>query len=122
MSSFIYLILVIIIALALSRYNESNKLFWTLFVSLMLGIAGWTFYHKFTTNDKIKRDNFTYYDDNVTTSNNIPNLFDIVIDESTFGLNHKTTCKVVKESGKDKMNLFYKSPEVQVLDLFYDDG
>lgn len=29
-----------LIALLFARYNESNKLFWTLFVSLTLGIAG----------------------------------------------------------------------------------
>ena len=30
----------ILVAILFARYNESNKLFWTLFVSLTLGIAG----------------------------------------------------------------------------------
>lgn len=109
----------------LSRYNESNKLFWTLFVSLMLGIAGWTFYHKFTTNDKIKRDNSTCFK-NVTISDNIPNLFDIVNNESILISTElkieQKTCEVVKEYRKDINNLFYRSPDKQILDLFYDDG
>lgn len=53
MSSIIFLILAIIIAACIARYAESNRLFWTLFVSLMMGMAGWTLYQKLSSdNDK----------------------------------------------------------------------
>lgn len=54
MTSFMFLILTTVIAIAFARYNESNKLFWTLFISMMMGIAGWTFYQKINS-DEIKQ-------------------------------------------------------------------
>lgn len=37
----------LIIAWAIARINQSNKLFWILFTSFMVGIAGGSLYHKY---------------------------------------------------------------------------
>lgn len=51
MSSIIFLILAVIVAACIARYAESNRLFWTLFISLMMGMAGWTLYQKITSDN-----------------------------------------------------------------------
>lgn len=37
-------------AFCIGRYNQSNKLFWALFTSFVLGIAGVSVYNKYTEN------------------------------------------------------------------------
>ena len=39
-------------AFCIGRYNQSNKLFWTLFTSFVLGIAGASVYNKYTQTTK----------------------------------------------------------------------
>lgn len=51
MSSIIFLILAIVVAACIARYAESNRLFWALFISLMMGMSGWTLYQKMTSDD-----------------------------------------------------------------------
>lgn len=74
MSSFIYFIFVIVVALLLARYNESNKLFWTLLVSLMAGMAGWTLYQKLTTSDKVKQNSITQIQQNGISVNKMNDI------------------------------------------------
>ena len=50
----IYFVLGFLLALGIARYNQSNKLFWTLFMSFVLGIAGGSIYQKLTTSMSIR--------------------------------------------------------------------
>lgn len=46
----LWCLLGISLAFGIARYNQSNKLFWILFTSFVLGIAGASVYHKITDN------------------------------------------------------------------------
>lgn len=50
MTLLLFVILLVLIC-AIARYNEDNKLFWYLLVSLLAGIAGGAMYQKLTTSD-----------------------------------------------------------------------
>lgn len=52
MAIFSYLVAGILVALGIARYNKSSKLFWMLFTSFVLGIAGGSLYQKVTDSDK----------------------------------------------------------------------
>lgn len=41
----------IAVALGIARYNQSNKLFWILTISFLIGIAGASVYHKMVVNN-----------------------------------------------------------------------
>lgn len=45
----LWLTLSVLLAGLIARYNESNKLFWILFTSFVIGIAGGHVYQKFTS-------------------------------------------------------------------------
>lgn len=51
----VYFVLGIILAFVIARYNESNKLFWILLTSFMLGITGGTIWYK-CTNKEVKKN------------------------------------------------------------------
>ena len=42
----LWIVVAFLLALAIARYNESNKTFWVLFISLLIGIAGGSVYTK----------------------------------------------------------------------------
>lgn len=44
----LYFLIGTILCLAIARYNESNKLFWILYTSFMIGIAGGHIYSRMT--------------------------------------------------------------------------
>ena len=44
----LWIVVAFLLALAIARYNESNKTFWILFISLLIGIAGGSVYSKLT--------------------------------------------------------------------------
>lgn len=50
--TFTLLFIGIIACILIARYNESNALFWKLFLSLVLGIAVGSIYYKITTDNK----------------------------------------------------------------------
>lgn len=50
MTLLLFVILLVIIC-AIARYNEDNKLFWILLISLLAGITGGAMYQKLTTSD-----------------------------------------------------------------------
>lgn len=47
--TFLWCILALSLALVIARYNQSNKLFWILFISFLGGIASAAIYDKVTT-------------------------------------------------------------------------
>lgn len=77
----------LILAWFIARINQSNKLFWILFTSFMVGIAGGSVYHKVTEaqrktsasdvyhtlsiHDTISKISSVTIDENVTTDTNV---------------------------------------------------
>ena len=51
-----YFVLGLLLAFGIARYNQSNKLFWTLFMSFILGIAGGSIYQKLTSSEDEKEE------------------------------------------------------------------
>lgn len=46
METLLWIVVAFALAIGIARWNESNKLFWILFTSLMVGIAGGSLYKK----------------------------------------------------------------------------
>lgn len=125
MSSFIYFTLIIVVAVLLARYNESNKLFWTLFVSLMLGMASYTFYHKISDKNDVKSS--VQFNTSVEKIN-IPNLFDIQNTENNIVCNktnkNKQYVQIVENISESYNKIICPPPEKTLLNYnkYYDTG
>lgn len=58
MTILLWIVVAFLLALAIARYNESNKTFWILFISLLIGIAGGSVYAKLTQNNQSEPNSY----------------------------------------------------------------
>lgn len=55
----LWCILAIVVAILVSRYNQSNKLFWILLVSFLSGIAGAAVFNKMSSEESSNKEKLT---------------------------------------------------------------
>lgn len=99
----IYFVLGFLLALGIARYNQSNKLFWTLFMSFVLGIAGGSIYQKLTTSEDEKEETVVTCGQETLNISTVSSMYCLLADAEESTKTEKSNSMSIRNVHKEAM-------------------